>query len=401
MTTIYLDNNATTRIAPEVLDAMMPYFSELYGNPSSMHTFGGQIHRKIEDAREQVSALLNADPSEIIFTSCGTESDNTAIMSAVESQPRKKHIITTRVEHPAVLNFCQHLGRKGYRITYVPVNRQGQLDTESLFRAVGEDTAIVSIMYANNETGVIFPIKEMGEKLKEMGVLFHTDAVQAIGKIPVDLKQLPVDMLSLSGHKVHAPKGIGVLYVRKGTRFSPYIIGGHQEKGRRAGTENVAPIIGLGKACELAGKDISAEAAHLRMLRDRLEQALLGSCPDARINGDTENRLPNTTNISFEYVEGEAILLRVNEFGICASSGSACSSGSLEPSHVLRAMGVPFTAVHGSIRFSLSRYNTSEEIERVIKVIPGIIRELRDLSPFGRGELRESIACPPDVGPAY
>lgn len=392
MSAIYLDNNATTRVAPEVLEEMMPYLTELYGNPSSMHTFGGQLYRKIEEAREKVASLVNAEPEEIIFTSCGTESDNAAILSAVESYPRKKHVITTRVEHPAVLNFCKHLARRGYRVTFVPVNHLGQLDLDSLFKSVDDETVLVSAMYANNETGVIFPVAEIAERLKERGVLFHTDAVQAAGKLHIDLKNLPVDMLSLSGHKLHAQKGIGILYVRKGTRFSPFIIGGHQERGRRAGTENVASIVGLGKACELADKFLHKEAAYLKVLCDRLETALLNCCPDARINGDMENRLPNTTNISFEYVEGEAILLRLNEFGICASSGSACTSGSLEPSHVLRAMGIPYTAVHGSIRFSLSRYTTEQEIDRVIEVMPGIIGELRELSPFGR----EKFFCPPD-----
>jgi len=389
---VYLDNNATTRVAPEVLDAMMPYLTEFYGNPSSMHTFGGQVHRKIEEARAQVAGLINAEPSEIIFTSCGTESDNTAIMSAVESMPRKKHLVTTRVEHPAVLNFCQQLGRKGHRITYLPVDNEGRLDMAALMKSADEDTAVVSIMYANNETGVIFPLNEISEILKERGILFHTDAVQAVGKIPIDVKKLPVDMLTLSGHKIHAPKGIGALYIRKTSRFHPYIIGGHQEKGRRAGTENVASIIGLGKAAELAADDIEREMTYLGSLRDRLESALMKCCPDTRINGDAHNRLPNTTNISFEYVEGEAILLRLNEYGICASSGSACTSGSLEPSHVLRAMGVPYTAVHGSIRFSLSRYNTEKEIETVIGIMPGIIAELRQLSPFGRTK----PVCPPE-----
>lgn len=391
MNEIYLDNNATTRIAPEVLEEMMPYLTELYGNPSSMHTFGGQLHKKIEDARDRVAALIGAAPEEIIFTSCGTESDNTAIMSAVESLPRKKHIITTRVEHPAVLNFCQHLARKGHRVTYLPVNNQGQLDRNALLKAIDEETAVVSIMFANNETGVIFPVGEILEILKERGTLLHTDAVQAVGKIPIDVKKLPVDMLTLSGHKIHTPKGIGALYVRKGTRFNPYIIGGHQERGRRAGTENVASIIALGKAAELADKNLEKEMSYLSSLRNKLEKALLECCPDARVNGDIKNRLPNTTNMSFEYVEGEAILLRLNEFGICASSGSACSSGSLEPSHVLRAMGIPYTAVHGSIRFSLSRYNTEEEINKVIAIMPGIIKELRQMSPFGR----EKISCPP------
>lgn len=394
MNTIYFDNNATTPVAPEVLDEMLPYLKELYGNPSSMHTFGGQLHRKVEDARIKVAQLIGAEPEEIIFTSCGTESDNTAIMSAAESLPNKKHIITTRVEHPAVLNFCKHLARKGFRVTFLPVNNYGQLNIDELLKVIDEDTALVSIMYANNETGVIFPIAEIAKLLKERRILFHTDAVQAVGKIPIDVKKLPVDMLSLSGHKLHAPKGVGALYVRKGTRFYPFIIGGHQERGRRAGTENVASIIGLGKACELAGKNLTEEITYLKGLRNKLETALLKSCPDVRINGDINKRLPNTTNLSFEYVEGEAILLRINEYGICASSGSACTSGSLEPSHVLRAMGIPFTAIHGSIRFSLSRYNTEAEIDRVIETMPKIIKELRMLSPFGRDRLDQSIKCP-------
>jgi cysteine desulfurase len=387
---IYLDNNATTRIAPEVLEEMLPYLSDLYGNPSSMHTFGGQLHGKIEEARESVASFVGALPEEIIFTSGGTESDNTALMSAVETYPRRKHVITTRVEHPAVLNFCQHLGRKGFRVTYLPVNNLGQIDLDLLLKSLDEDTVLVSIMHANNETGVIFPIKEIAELLREREILFHTDAVQAVGKLPIDLKSLSVDMLSLSGHKLHAPKGAGALYVRKGTRFSPYIIGGHQERGRRAGTENVASLIGLGMACRLAQKNADKEMQSVSALRDKLETALLGCCPDVRINGDRKNRLPNTTNLSFEFVEGEAILLRLNEYDICASSGSACTSGSLEPSHVMRAMGVPFTAVHGSIRFSLSRYNTEAEINKVIEVMPSIIKELRQLSPFGR----EKVTCP-------
>ena len=387
MNTIYLDNNATTNIAPEVLQEMLPYLKELYGNPSSMHTFGGQLHRKVEEARGKVAGLIGAEPEEIIFTSCGTESDNTAIMSAAESLSQKKHIITSRAEHPAVLNFCKHLARKGCRITFVPVDKRGQLNMDEFRKALDDGTLIVSLMYANNETGVIFPLMEIGEMLKERGILFHTDAVQAVGKIPIDLKKFTVDMLSLSGHKLHAPKGVGALYVRKGTRFNPYIIGGHQEHGRRAGTENVASIVGLGKACELAGENLYNEMTYLKALRDKLENTLLNLCPDARVNGDANNRLPNTSNLSFEYVEGEAILLRLNEFGICASSGSACTSGSLEPSHVLRAMGVPATAIHGSIRFSLSRYNTEAEVEKVIEIMPGIMKELRNLSPYGRQKL--------------
>lgn len=390
MNAIYLDNNATTRTSPEVLQEMLPFLSDLYGNPSSMHTFGGQLHRKIEESREMVASLLGALPEEIIFTGCGTESDNTAIMSAVESSPRRKHVITSRVEHPAVLNFCHHLAKKGWRLTYLPVNNLGQLNMDLLLKSLDDDTALVSIMYANNETGVIFPIKEISELLRERGILFHTDAVQAVGKVPIDLKALPVDMLSLSGHKLHASKGIGALYVRKGTRFSPYIIGGHQENGRRAGTENVSSIIGLGKACQIAQKYLEEDMQYLSKLRDKLEEGLLKCCPDVRVNGDVSNRLPNTTNVSFEYVEGEAILLRLNEYNVCASSGSACTSGSLEPSHVLRAMGVPYTAVHGSIRFSLSRYNTDEEIEKVIELMPPIIKDLRQLSPFGR----EKLSCP-------
>lgn len=384
MKPIYFDNNATTPVAPEVLDAMLPYLREYYGNPSSMHTFGGQLHKKVEEARAKVAELIGAEPEEIIFTSCGTESDNTALMSAVEVSGGKRHIITTRVEHPAVLNFAKHLARKGYRSTFLPVDNLGRLDMQAFAKAVDDNSAIVSVMYANNETGVIFPIPEIGAILRERKITFHTDAVQAVGKIPINVRELPVDMLSLSGHKLHAAKGIGALYVRKGSRFHPFIIGGHQERGRRAGTENVASISGLGKACELAKAHIENESKYLSGLRDRLETALLKNCPDAKINGDTQNRLPNTTNISFEYVEGEAILLRLDEHGVCASSGSACSSGSLEPSHVLRAMGVPFTLIHGSIRFSLSRYNTEAEVDKVIEIMPALIKDLRALSPFGK-----------------
>ncbi len=389
MKTIYLDNNATTRIAPEVLDEMTPYLTELYGNPSSMHTFGGDLRSKVEEARAKVAKLIGAEPEEIVFVSCGTESDNTALMSALESYPHKRHIITTRVEHPAVINFAKHLARKGYRVTFLPVDSMGRLDMDVFLKAVNDDTLVISIMYANNETGVIFPLEEIGEILRERKILFHTDAVQAVGKLPIDVKKLPVDLLSLSGHKLHAPKGVGALYVRKGTRFYPYIIGGHQENGRRAGTENVASIIALGRACELAGENLEKEKAYLNTLRDKLEKTLLTRCPDTRVNGDIEHRLPNTTNMSFEYVEGEAILLRLNEYDICASSGSACTSGSLEPSHVLRSMGVPFTAIHGSIRFSLSRYNTEEEIDTVIEIMPKIIKQLRELSPFGREKIKK------------
>lgn len=384
MRTIYLDNNATTAIAPEVFDSMLPYLRDLYGNPSSMHTFGGRLYRKIEEARAKVAALINADLDEVLFTSCGTESDNTALMSGIETGGGKRHLITTRVEHPAVLNFAKHLGRKGFRVSFVPVDHAGRFDRDFFRNSLDDDVSIVSVMYANNETGVIFPIAEIGEILRERGILFHTDAVQAVGKVSIDVKRLPVDLLSLSGHKLHAPKGVGALYVRRGTRFSPYIIGGHQERGRRAGTENVASIIGLGTACGLARERLDDETGRVRSLRDRLEQSLLECCPDVGVNGDAGHRLPNTTNVSFSYVEGEAILLRLDEHGICASSGSACTSGSLEPSHVLRAMGVPFNTIHGSIRFSLSRYTTADEIDSVIRIMPPVIRELRSLSPYGR-----------------
>ncbi|MBU0908169.1 MAG: cysteine desulfurase NifS, partial [Proteobacteria bacterium] len=365
---IYMDNNATTMVAPEVLEAMMPYFSELYGNPSSMHTFGGQVGRAVRTAREQIAELINAAPEEIIFTSCGTESDSTAILAALQSQPEKRHIVTTRVEHPAVKNLCRGLdsltGHK-HRITELPVESDGTLDLQRYEDSLGDETAIVSVMWANNETGVIFPIEEMAKIAKNRGVLFHTDAVQAVGKIPIDLSTVPVDFLSLSGHKLHAPKGIGVLYVRKRTPFVPFLIGGHQEHGRRGGTENVASLIGLGKACELAARHITTENTTVRALRDKLEKGLLENIPNALLNGHKTQRLPNTANVSFEYVEGEAILLHMDRFGICASSGSACTSGSLEPSHVLRAMGVPFTAAHGSIRYSLSVYNNEDEVDFV------------------------------------
>ncbi len=382
MKPIYLDNNATTQVAPEVLDEMLPYFKEYYGNPSSMHTFGGRVGMKIKVARQQVADLLGAKPDEIIFTSCGTESDSTAIYAAIHSNINKRHIITSRVEHPAVKNMFEHLAKKDYRVTFVPVDSKGQLDVDYLYDSLTDETALVSLMWANNETGVIFPVEEIAKKVKERGIAFHTDAVQAVGKLPIDLSKSQIDMLSLSGHKLHAPKGVGVLFVRKGTKFSPYLLGGHQEKGRRAGTENVASIIALGKACELAGAKMEEENTRVRKLRDKLENELLTKVPNAIINGDTEHRLPNTTSVAFEFVEGESILLMMDEFNICASSGSACTSGSLEPSHVLRAMGVPFTAAHGSIRFSLSVYNTEEEIDFVIEKLPPIIERLRGMSPF-------------------
>jgi len=383
MKVIYLDNNATTRVDRAVLDAMLPYFEESYGNPSSMHSFGGNVAAAIKTARQQVADLIGAGADEIVFNSCGTESDNTAIRATLASYPDKRHIITSRVEHPAVKSVFESLARDGYRVTFVPVDSQGNLDLDYFYDHLGDDTAIVSLMWANNETGVIFPIEEISLNVKERGIVFHTDAVQAAGKIPIDVARTGVDLLSLSGHKIHAPKGIGVLYVRKGTKFSPFMIGGHQEKGRRGGTENTASIVGLGKAAELARERLArGDYRCVSELRDKLENSLLADVPHTLLNGDRQKRLPNTTSIAFEYVEGEAILLMLNEYGICASSGSACTSGSLEPSHVLRAMGVPFTAAHGSIRFSLSGYTTEEEIDFVLEKVPPIIDRLRQMSPF-------------------
>jgi cysteine desulfurase len=386
--TVYVDNNATTKVAPEVLEVMLPFFSEYYGNPSSMHFFGGQVQKKVDEARARVADFLGAEPSEIVFTSCGTESDNAAILGTLDSYPEKRHIITTRVEHPAVGNVSTYLGRKGYRVTELSVDREGRLDLDELRESLTDGTAVVTIMYANNETGVIFPIEEIGEIVKAKGIPFHTDAVQAAGKIPLSMKKSKLDMLSISGHKLHAPKGIGVLYIRKGTKFSPFLIGGHQEKGRRGGTENVPYIIGLGKACELAKRHLDEENTKVRSLRDYLEAKLLEKIPNTLVNGDGVHRLPNTVSVSFEYVEGESILLLLSDLGICASSGSACTSGSLEPSHVLRAMGVPFTAAHGSIRFSLSIYSTKEEMDYIIEHLPPIIQRLRDISPFWKDFLK-------------
>lgn len=388
MKTVYVDNNATTKVAPEVLEVMLPYFSEYYGNPSSMHFFGGQVQKKVDEARAKVADFLGAEPSEIVFTSCGTESDNAAILGTLDSYPEKRHLITTRVEHPAVGNVSTYLGRKGYRVTELSVDREGRLDLDELRESLTDETTLVTIMYANNETGVIFPIEEIGEIVKARGIPFHTDAVQAAGKIPLNMKKSKLDLLSISGHKLHAPKGIGVLYIQKGTRFSPFLIGGHQEKGRRGGTENVPYIIGLGKACELAKKHLDEENTRINALRDYLEAKLLEKIPNTLVNGDRVNRLPNTVSVSFEYVEGESILLLLSDLGICASSGSACTSGSLEPSHVLRAMGVPFTAAHGSIRFSLSIYNTKEEMDYIIEHLPPIIQRLRDISPFWKDYLK-------------
>ncbi len=384
MRVVYTDNNATTKVAPEVVEAMLPYFTEYYGNPSSMHSFGGQVAKKVDVARQQVAALIGADPSEIVFTSCGTESDNAAIWGILRANPHKRHVVTSRVEHPAVYNLGKYLAQNGYHVTEISVDSSGMINMEELTDAIREDTAIVSIMYANNETGVIFPIEEIGRIVKQKGSVLHTDAVQAVGKIPLDLSKSAIDLLTISGHKLHAPKGVGALYIRKGTTFAPFIIGGHQERNYRGGTENVPSIIGLGIACELAKKFMTEETTRVKQLRDKLEDEILKRAPDPRVNGHRILRLPNTTNMSFEFVEGEAILLLLNEKGVCASSGSACTSGSLEPSHVLRAMGVPFTAVHGSVRLSLSRYNTMEDVDYIIEHLPPIIKRLREISPYGK-----------------
>ena len=381
---VYLDNNATTRVAPEITEAMIPYFSEKYGNPSSMHRFGGALGKDIEEARQKVAALLHCSPAEIIFTSCGTESDNAAIFGAVEALGADTTIITTKVEHPAVLQPCRELRDNGLKVIEIGVGRDGSLDWneyESALAAPGKK--FVTMMWANNETGVVFPIARAAEMAQDAGAVFHTDAVQAVGKLAeVDLSKIPAHMLSLSGHKLHAPKGVGALFVRRGARIKPFMRGGHQERGLRAGTENVPYIIGLGLAAELAQAELAnGEMMRIAKLRDRLQEGLL-KLPDASLNGSAETRLPNTLNISFSFIEGEAMLYHLSDAGICASSGSACSSGSLEPSHVIRAMGVPFTAVHGSLRFSFGKYNTDADVDRVLAVMPGIVDKLRALSPF-------------------
>lgn len=385
MSVIYFDNNATTRLAPEALEAMLPYLTDFYGNPSSIHRFGSQVSRKIEEARERVAALLGAaDPVEIVFTSCGTEADNAAIRGVLEAHPDKRHIVTTQVEHPAVLNLCQHLEKSGYRVTWLGVDSQGMLDLDELKSVLADDTALVSIMAANNETGVLFPLDAIGAIVKGKGIPFHTDAVQAAGKVALDLKKSPVDLLTVSAHKFHGPKGVGALYVRRGITFHPFLLGGHQERNRRGGTENVAGIIGTGKAAELALTHGEEETIRVRKLRDQLEDSVMQSGLGCRVNGHRENRLPNTLNVSFEYLEGEAILVLLDQFGISASTGSACTAGSVEPSHVLRAMKTPPQWIQGAVRFSLGRYNTEEEVRFVGEKIPAITRRLRELSTLGR-----------------
>ena len=380
---IYLDNNATTACDPAVVEAMLPYFTEQFGNASSMHSFGNKVAHGLKEARARIQRLLGAEfDSEIIFTSCGTESNSTALLSALKAQPERNQVITTVIEHPAILAVCEHLEKEGVVVHRLRVDKKGRLDLDEYKSLLSPRTAIASVMWANNETGTLFPVEEMAAMARAVGAMFHTDAVQAVGKIPVDLANSKIDMLSLSGHKLHAPKGVGVLYLRRGTRFRPLLRGGHQERGRRAGTENSASIVGLGTAAALAMEYMGFENTEVRRLRDRLEAGILASVPHAFVTGDPGNRLPNTANIAFEYVEGEAILLLLNKQGIAASSGSACTSGSLEPSHVMRAMGIPYTAAHGTIRFSLSRYNTEAEIDRVIAAVPPIIGQLRKLSPY-------------------
>ncbi|MBO5910760.1 MAG: cysteine desulfurase NifS [Elusimicrobiaceae bacterium] len=383
---VYLDNNATTQCDPQVVAAMLPYFTEQYGNASSIHTFGGENRHVIDKARHTVAQFINARyDDEIIFTSCASESDNTAVFAAVRANRTKKHIITSAVEHPAVMEPFRYLQTQGYRVDYIGVDELGRFNMDQFKAVLDEDTALVSVMWANSETGTIFPIAEIAKLAHAKGALFHTDAVQAVGKIPVDVRAAGVDMLSLSAHKFHGPKGIGVLYVKRGTRFLPYLMGGHQEKQRRAGTENVPYIVGLAKAAELAQKRLTdGTMDKVAALRDQLEQGILKTIPDVKINGDPAYRVPNTTNISFGYIEGESILMYLNDFGICASSGSACTSGSLEPSHVLRAMKVPFQFAHGSIRFSLSDRTTQADIDLVLKELPAIVKRLREISPFSR-----------------
>ena len=378
----YFDNNATTRVAPEVVEAMVPFLSEFWGNPSSAYQFGSRVHKHVETARAQVAALIGADPKEVIFTSCGTESDNAAIQSALVTHPKKRHVITTAVEHSAIINQCEFLQKQGCEVTFLPVDRDGGLDLHLLDKSIRPDTAIVSVMWANNETGVVFPIEEIAAICCSKGVLCHTDATQVPGKMTIDAKSLGVDFLTLSAHKLHAPKGVGLLYVKKRTKFHPYVIGGHQERGKRGGTENVASIVGFGKSAELAMTHLNDENTRVRGLRDRLEQTILTGIPNTFRNGAKEPRLPNTTNIAFEFVEAEAVLMLLDQLGICASSGSACTTGSLDPSHVLMAMGLTPMRARGCVRFSLGIYNTDEEVDYVLKHLPKIITKLRSISPL-------------------
>jgi cysteine desulfurase len=379
----YLDYNATTPVRPEVLDALLPYYREQFGNPSSVHWAGRQVAGAVEQARERVAALLNCAPAEVVFVACGTEADNMALKGTVEALKEKgNHIITTAVEHPAVLETCKYLEKTGCRVTYLPVDSDGQLDLAELERAITPQTILISVMWANNETGNIYPIEAIGAIAKARGIRFHSDAVQAIGKLDVDVQKANLDLLALSGHKLGAPKGVGVLYVRRGTRLTPFMHGGHQERNRRAGTHNVAGIVGLGKACELALAERTATWARVQELRDRLEQGIFAHIPQVKLNGHPHERLPNTLNVSFAWIEGESLLLNLDMKGIAASSGSACTSGSLEPSHVLGAMCVEVTLAHSSTRFSLGPDTTAGDVDYVLDVLPPIVQRLRDMSPL-------------------
>ncbi|MEN6457880.1 MAG: cysteine desulfurase NifS [Thermoguttaceae bacterium] len=387
MKIIYADNNATTPIAPEVVEAMTPFLTTEFFNPSSMYEPARQTCSLMTQARADVARFFGlADPKTILFTSCASESDNMAIFGAVRANPNRRHVITTAVEHPAVLEVCKELAREGCEVTFLGVDRDGNLDIGEFVRALRPDTLLVTIMHANNETGVIFPIERLSRLTKETdpSIIFHTDATQSVGKVPIDLQRdfQHVDMLSCSGHKVHAPKGVGALYIKRGTRCRPLLVGGHQEEGRRAGTENVPYIVGLAKALQLAAEHLEDENTRVRAMRDRLERAIIERIPCVEINGRGAPRLPNTLNVSCHGVEGESLLFQMSDCGICASSGSACTSGSLEPSHVLRAMKIPDSAVQGSVRFSLSRYNTEADVDRIIEVFPEMVANVRRLSPF-------------------
>jgi cysteine desulfurase len=378
----YFDNNATTRVAPEVIEAMLPFLKDNWGNPSSAYTFGHELGRHLDHARTCVAELVHAEPREIIFTSCGTESINAALHSALITRPDRRHLITTAVEHSATLKFCAYLEKQGYEVTLLPVDRDGALDLRQLDQALRPDTALVSIMWANNETGVLFPVREVAELCRAKGVLCHTDAVQVAGKIPIDVKALGVDFLSLSGHKLHAPKGVGALYVKRHTKFQPYLIGGGQERGRRGGTENVAGVVAFGRAAELAMDQLPSESARICALRDQLEAGILERVSGSSINGPTEPRLPNTTNISFRGVEAEGVLMLLDQAGVCASSGSACTTGSMDPSHVLTAMGCSASRARASVRFSLGVYNTADEVAYLVEQLPAIVERLRAHAPI-------------------
>ena len=377
---IYFDNNATTQLDPQVLRVMLPFLQEQYGNPSSAYSFGRAAATAVATAREQVAALLRCDPSEIIFTSCGTESDNSAIQSALLIDPDRKHLVTSKVEHSAIIKQAEALARRGYEITWLDVDSSGMMNLEALEEAIREDTAIVSLMWANNETGVLFPIEEAAEICRSKGTIFHTDAVQAVGKIGIDLSRLPINFLSLSGHKLHAPKGVAALYVNRRTRFSPYLLGGGQENKRRGGTENTASIVALGHAAELASAALDEEIGRVKALRDRFEEGMLDAVSSVQINGDRTRRLPNTSNLAIEGVDSEGMLLLLDQRGVCCSAGSACTAGSLEPSHVLKAMGFPTERARGSLRFSFSRFNTEAEVDLALQIIPNAVEKLRSMS---------------------